>query len=120
MLLLVLLIDSEEPVAEGAPVWASSRRGTGLRSPRWAEEAHAYLMVQCVETWLVTDPDALAAHYKQGFKPDKLPKRTNLEDEPKDDVQRKLGEAIGGRDHVYPHGDSAKLIALVILPESRA
>jgi len=49
-----------------------------------------HLMVQCMEAWIVADPDALAGFYKQNFKMDSLPKRPNLEDEPKTDLYEKL------------------------------
>lgn len=111
--LLILLIDSEEPVGKDVSVWDFIKTRHGIDRPAWAEEEHAYLMVQCVETWFVTDPAALAAHYGRRFNADKLPKRTNLEEEPKSDVQRKLGQAIGGKDYIYAHGDSARLIGRV-------
>ena len=111
--LVILLIDSERPVAEGASVWAAIKAGHGVDRPSGAEEGHAFLMVQCVETWLVADPDALAAYYGQGFKRERLPKRTDLEEEPKADVQRKLEAAVGGIGGGYRHGDSARLIEKV-------
>jgi hypothetical protein len=52
-----------------------------------------HLMVQCMETWIVSDPETLEKFYGQGFKSDKLPKRPNLEDEPKKDVNTKLESA---------------------------
>ena len=111
--LLILLIDSEEPVSPNATVWEFIKARHGFDHPAWAEEAHAYLMVQCVETWLVADPAALAVHYGPKFDADKLPKRTNLEEELKRDVQSKLEEAVGKLGGGYRHGDSAKLIARV-------
>ena len=109
--LLILLIDSEGPVPEGTSVWGFVRARHGFERPVWAEEGHAFLMVQCVETWLVADPDALASSYGQGFKRERLPKRTDLEEEPKADVQRKLEAAVSGIGGGYRHGDSARLIA---------
>lgn len=52
-----------------------------------------HLMVQCMEAWIVADPEALESFYKQNFKKDSLPKRPNLEDEPKADLYEKLKKA---------------------------
>jgi hypothetical protein len=52
-----------------------------------------HLMVQCMETWIVSDVPAMQAFYKQNFKPNSLPKRVNLEKEPKNEVTSKLEDA---------------------------
>jgi len=52
-----------------------------------------HLMVQCMEAWIVADPDALEGFYNQGFKRSKLPVRQNLEEEPKVDIYSKLDSA---------------------------
>lgn len=96
----VLLVDSENPVAPGTgdPARDAAVRVTHLRqrdgwdlSATRAERVH--LMVRCMEAWIVADPDALTAYYGQGFAPNILPARPNLEDEPKPDVYDKLARA---------------------------
>jgi len=76
----VLLVDSETAVT-------ASPRTHLQQLDRWnlnaAQEDQVRLMAQCMETWLVADPQALADYYKQGFNANALPKRTNLEEEPK-------------------------------------
>jgi len=52
-----------------------------------------HLMVQCMEAWVVADPEALEAFYKQGFRKGRLPQRPNLEEELKADVYAKLEAA---------------------------
>jgi hypothetical protein len=52
-----------------------------------------HLMVQCMEAWIVADPDNLEQFYKQKFKRNSLPKRGNLEEEAKADVYEKLKSA---------------------------
>jgi hypothetical protein len=52
-----------------------------------------HLMVQCMEAWIVADPDKLVDFYKQGFRKDILPKRPHLEDEAKIDIYSKLETA---------------------------
>jgi hypothetical protein len=58
-----------------------------------AEPDTVHLMVQCMEAWIVADPEALEAFYGKEFKKNKLPKRLNLEEEPKADVLAKLEAA---------------------------
>lgn len=99
----VLLVDSEDPVAPetGDPARDAAacvahlgqRDGWDFSATR-PERVH--LMVQSMEAWIVADPDALAAYYGQGFAPNVLPARPNLEEEPKPDVNDKLARATRG------------------------
>jgi hypothetical protein len=96
----VLLVDSEDPVASetGDPARDAAVRVTHLRQrDGWDLSAtrpeRVHLMVRCMEAWIVADPDALADYYGQGFAPNILPVRPNLEDEPKPDVYDKLARA---------------------------
>lgn len=52
-----------------------------------------HLMVQIMETWIVADPKALTEYYGRGFVEAKLPKRANLEEEPKKRVLDALKDA---------------------------
>lgn len=45
-----------------------------------------------METWIVADANTLK-NYGHGFTPNALPRRANLEEEPKDDVYTKLQKA---------------------------
>jgi Domain of unknown function (DUF4276) len=104
-----LLVDSETPVP---PVPTDKARdgviriehlrqshGTGNRgqgdgwslSDDLAEQVH--LMVQCMEAWIVADPEALTRFYKQNFNANRLSKRLNLEEESKADILAGLESA---------------------------
>jgi hypothetical protein len=50
-------------------------------------------MAQTVEAWLVADPDALASYYGQGFQRTALPKHTDIEAIPKEQLYRSLERA---------------------------
>ena len=50
-------------------------------------------MFQCMESWIVAHPDALESFYEANFRKDKLPKRSNLEEESKADISAKLEKA---------------------------
>ena len=52
-----------------------------------------HLMVQCMEAWIVADPEALAKFYGQEFKKSRLPSRINIEEESKLDLYTKLEAA---------------------------
>lgn len=77
-----------------------------------------HLMVQCMEAWIVSDPDALEGFYKQEFRRARLPARNNLEDEPKIDVYAKLGAATANTQKgQYAKIRHASKILLLIDPE---
>jgi hypothetical protein len=76
-----------------------------------------HLMVQCMETWIVADPDALEKFYRQGFKATRLPNRNNLEEEPKTDVQAKLeGATEATQSGTYAKIRHASKLLLIIDP----
>lgn len=110
--LCVLLVDSEDelPPEEsiGDKETGEERRLRLLRDSRvrrdhlsnrdcWdfgempSDEIH--LMVRCMETWIVADPDALRRYYGNGFRENQLPVRVNLEYEPKLQIYDKLKKA---------------------------
>jgi hypothetical protein len=91
--LIVLLVDSEGPVTSVSRAGhLRERAGDGWDLTDVAED-HVHLMVQAMEAWIVADPDALADYYGQKFQRSALPRRRNLEEEPKADCARKLSDA---------------------------
>jgi hypothetical protein len=111
----VLLVDSEEAVEGFRPprqwtpeelacaveercgTWrwehVERRGGDGWEKPDGATGKHLHFMAQAMEAWLCADPEALAAWFGHGFKIGKLPRRRNIEDEPKADLNAKLQAA---------------------------
>ncbi|MDA8387308.1 MAG: DUF4276 family protein [Nitrospiraceae bacterium] len=94
----VLLIDSEEGISaritndetENARIRVAhltQRDGWNLAV---VDPKQVHLMVQCMEAWIVSDPEALAQFYGQGFLRNALSSRQNLEDEPKPDIYETL------------------------------
>lgn len=90
-----LLVDAEAPINSNA---TAAERVTHLAARDGWDFTHAiseriHLMVQCMEAWIVADPDALAYFYSQRFARNALPVRQNLEEEPKTDIYDKLARA---------------------------
>jgi hypothetical protein len=113
--LCVLLADAETSVSDDARVWdvVANREGDRWQRPAWATERHLYLMVHFVETWLLTDPDALGSFFKRGFNSAVLP-TTNLESRSKEEVERALVRATQhSKKGVYKHGQSHAIIEFV-------
>lgn len=90
---VVLLVDSEAPVQPNPSVWAHLKQRDGWDPPAGATEDNTHLMVQCMEAWLLADPDALAEYFGQGFQPSALPKNPHVESIAKQDLYRGLQTA---------------------------
>lgn len=96
----ILLVDSETAVtyrtdpipSDGPKQHLKNRAGDQWETAPYLDD-RIHLMVQCMETWLTADPDALAAFYGQGFNRNALPTRQNLEEEAKADIYTKLDAA---------------------------
>lgn len=113
--LRVLLVDAETAVPEGSRVWdiVAHREGDKWQRPPWATERHLYLMVHFVETWLLTDQNALQNFFKQGFISRRLP-TTNLEGRSKQDIIQALKAATRGSSKgSYRHSHAHKIIETV-------
>ncbi len=90
---IVLLVDSEAPVADGSGPWLHLRTRDGWEQPDGAADENAHLMVQCMEAWFLADKDRLAAFFGQDFNRDALPGRPEIEDVAKRDVLEGLKRA---------------------------
>lgn len=75
----LLLLDSEDALADGHGVWQHLKTRDGLDKPDQASEEHAHLMVRVMETWLLSDPEALGKYFGSKFKSGKLPAWPDLE-----------------------------------------
>ena len=90
---IVLLVDSEGPVAKGSGPWSHLEAIDGWAKPEDATDRNAHLMVQCMEAWFLADRSCLATFFGQGFDPNALPGNRNLEEVSKTDVLRGLKSA---------------------------
>lgn len=113
--LCVLLVDSEMAVPNNSRVWdiVARREGDKWQRPAWATERHLYLMVHFVETWLLTDQNALQWFFKRGLNLRALP-TTNLETRSKDEIEQALKKATQNSSKgLYQHGQAHEIIEIV-------
>jgi hypothetical protein len=97
---VLLLVDSEAPVDspnEGRP-WAHLKARDQWQKPAGASDEQCHLMVQCMESWFLADPEAVASYFGQGFKGGDLPKKEDraIEQVPKEKVFQSLDRAAKG------------------------
>lgn len=90
----VLLVDSEGAVTAPSK-WghAKERDGDGWDRPSDTSEDNLHFMAQSMEAWLCADSAALGRYFGAGLNAEALPKRANLEEEPRADLNRKLARA---------------------------
>jgi hypothetical protein len=101
----LLLIDSEDHVSVASPwVHLANRTGDGFAKPQHATDDHCHLMVVCMESWFLADKGALARFFGQGFNANSLPKNTNIELVPKEDIYAGLQSATSNCKTKAPYG----------------
>lgn len=92
--LAVLLVDAEDAIVDNTP---DGRVAHLEKRDRWEFEDvdanRVHLMTQCMEAWIVADPDKLEEFYGKGFRKNALPKRRVLDEEPKADLYSALDAA---------------------------
>ena len=94
---LLLLVDSEGPVAPGHTAWQHLQARDGWRQPPGASDNSAYLMVQFMETWFLADREALRRFFGQSFNENAFREWPSLEAVSRDTVISALEQATGDR-----------------------
>lgn len=89
----LLLVDSEAEMPFPGSPWAHVKAQDGWEKPKPPQDDDLHFMAPTTEAWLAADASALEDHYGEGFKAGKLPKRANLEEEPKRSLVAKLTSA---------------------------
>jgi Domain of unknown function (DUF4276) len=101
-----LLVDAERPVA------SPPREHLAGGEDRWelstVTDDQCHLMAEVMESWFLADPGALEAFYRQGFVSGQIPKRNNVEEVPKAEVEAVLKSSTSktqkGEYHKTRHG----------------
>lgn len=89
----LLLVDSEHLVATGASVWKHLKTRDGWTKPRDVGDQDAFLMITCMETWLLADRASLQRYFHGCWKDSALPAWPSLEAVEKLRVFRALDQA---------------------------
>jgi hypothetical protein len=105
---IVLLFDSEGPVPRHITSIGFLRDRDRWELPGISEEV-VHLMVQTMETWIISDLDALSRYYGRNFRHRVLPSvQENLENISKRDIEKSLTRATNstrkGTYHKIKHG----------------
>jgi len=110
--IVVLLVDSDAPVTAPTPAKHLQAKLDSAKVPASARE-NLFLMVQCMEAWLVTDADALEKCFGKKLNRKALPPSPDIEVVSKKDVLDALASAVkqtpSGTYHKIQHG--AKILA---------
>ena len=116
---IVLLVDSEGPVSKGSSTWEHLKKRDNWNKPASTTADNAHLMVQCMEAWLLADTDTLASYFGDSFNPSALPGRANVEDIPKNDLDKGLNMATSRckRKGAYHKGRHSFAILAELSPE---
>lgn len=71
----ILLVDSEDPVAVTVSPWEhlKDRQGDQWSKPAGTKDEVCRMMVACMESWFIADPEGLRRHYGANFDMRKLP-----------------------------------------------
>lgn len=107
-----LLVDSDDAVTADSP---AKHLETKLDSAKVSRDARAniFLMVQCMESWFVTDANAVKACFGNQFRENALPPNPDIEAVAKRDVLAALAAAVkptpAGKYHKIHHG--ARILA---------
>jgi hypothetical protein len=101
---VALLVDSEEPVADKDAPWDHLKARDGWDRPARATDDQVFLMTTCMETWIITDREALSAHYGKKLRPSALPPLTDMEQRSRHDVQDRLAQSTRNCTNPYAKG----------------
>jgi hypothetical protein len=111
---VALLIDSEKPLASVNAGWAHFKR----EKPAGAGDDQVLFMTTCMETWIVADRNALAAHYGAALQTSALPPLDNLELRGRDDIQAKLARATRKCTNAYEKGKRSFAVLAKLKPDT--
>ena len=101
---VLLLVDSEGPVAAGHTVWRHLAARDRWTRPGGVGDDQAFLMVQVMETWFLADLGALRAYFGRGFREKAIRAWPDLESVPRETVLDALKRATAACRKSYAKG----------------
>ncbi|MGC4047207.1 MAG: hypothetical protein QM758_25700 [Armatimonas sp.] len=87
----ILLVDSEDPISNEG--WEHVEKRDKWGRPDGISDEQILFMATCMETWMVTDRDSVAAYFGQKFNDKALGTDSDLENRKRDVVQKALETA---------------------------
>ena len=118
----LLLVDSEEPVADGHTAWdhLQTRHQHRFQRPTAADDNSAFMMVQAMETWFIADPGALQRFFDSSLDTSVFQNSPPLETILKEDALDMLRQATLRCRRHYSKGRRSYGILAEIDPEQVA
>ncbi|HTW94414.1 MAG TPA: DUF4276 family protein [Tepidisphaeraceae bacterium] len=107
----ILLVDSEGPVKSPKKPWEYLRKRDKWVRPPDATDDHVHLMIECMEAWLLSDPECLRRRFGKDYNARKLPGNPHPESISKEEIQEALAAVTSGKFHKSEH--SFELLATV-------
>jgi len=116
---VAMLIDSEEPVKDIEKTWSHLKERDGWKRPKGAKDDQVLFMTTCMETWIITDRDALRSHYRSDcLQLSSLPALDNIENRSRHDVQGGLENATRNCVNTYKKGKRSFEILGKLAPDT--
>ena len=100
----LLLVDSEDPIADINATWNHLQRRDGWPRPPGDDDEQVLLMTTCMETWIAADRDALRGRYGHLLYDSALPPLEGMEKRDRHDVQNRLERATRNCPQPYAKG----------------
>ncbi len=113
---IAMLIDSEDPVADGNKTWEHLKTRDNWDKPAGADDEQVLLMTTCMETWIVADRAALTEHYGHKLQENALPPLIALENRNRKEVHDKLTQATRNCSNAYAKGKRSFEVVGVLSP----
>ena len=99
-----LLVDSEDPVDDIEKTWEHLEKRDSWDKPTGVSDEQVLLMTTCMESWIVSDQNALRAHFKQHLQESALPSLFEMESRHRHDIQDALVHATRNCKNAYKKG----------------
>lgn len=113
---VAMLVDSESPVSDIDLTWDHLHQRDHWPRPEGADDEQVLLMVTCMETWIVADPETLRSHYGSNLQESALPPPDGLEAREPAEVQDALVHASRDCRNAYKKGRRAFEIVAKLEP----
>jgi hypothetical protein len=101
---VAMLIDSEDPVADIEKTWDHLKQRDGWVQPTGASDEQVLFMTTCMETWIISDRDALREHYGADLRENALPALQDMESRDRHAIQDAIVHATRNCKNAYQKG----------------